>query len=108
MRERVSRSRAKRPRAIKRAMDTSSFCTRYRRWALVMMVLGTFLLVNAIGLMPFRAWAGELAGWPRMLALAVLGYGLYLAGPLAVAALLFGRRRAAAALGLTASPWPPL
>ena len=89
-------------------MDTPSFCTRYPRWAIVMMVLGTFLIVNAIGLRPFRAWAGELAGWPRMLALAVLGYGLYLVGPLAVAALLFGRRHAAAALGLTASPWPAL
>ncbi|GAB6194962.1 hypothetical protein PAGU2595_002610 [Lysobacter xanthus] len=54
--------------------------------------------------MPFNAVAADLHGWPRMLALAVVGYGLYLAGPLAVAALLLGRRRALSALALTAPP----
>ena len=89
-------------------MPIESFPSRYPRWAIVLLVLGTFLIVNAIGLTAFRAWAADLAGWPRMLALAILGYGLYLAGPLAVAALLFGRRHMFAALGLTASPWPAL
>ncbi len=89
-------------------MDIEPFSTRFPRWAIVLLVLGTFLIVNAIGLTAFRAWASELSGWPRMFALAILGYGLYLAGPLAVAALLFGRRRMFAALGLTASPWPAL
>ena len=71
-------------------------------------VVATFLLVNATGLTVFRAFAGDLDGWPRMLALATLGYGLHLLAPLAVAAWLVGRRQAFAALGLTASPWPGL
>lgn len=92
----------------KSAMHTDSFSLRHPRWAIVLLVLATFLAVNAIGLTAFRAWAGDLTGWPRMFALAILGYGLYLAGPLAVAALLFGRRQMFAALGLTASPLPAL
>lgn len=90
------------------AMTTDHFTSRYPRWAISLLVLSTFLIVNAIGLSAFRAWAGDLTGWPRMFALAILGYGLYLAAPLAVAAVLFGRRRMFAALGLTASPWPAL
>ena len=92
----------------KAAMQTDPFTSRLPRWAIVLLVLATFLVVNALGLTAFRAWAADLAGWPRMLALAVLGYGLYLAAPLAVAAVLFGRRQAFAALGLSASPWPAL
>lgn len=86
-------------------MDTS---TRLPRAAIAALVITTFLIVNAIGLVPFRAVATDLTGWPRIAALAVVGYGLYLVGPLAVAALLVGPRRAFAALGLTASPWPAL
>jgi membrane protease YdiL (CAAX protease family) len=89
-------------------MHTEPFSSGFPRWAIVLLVLGTFLVVNAIGLTAFRAWAAELSGWPRMFALAVLGYGLYLVGPLAVAAVLFGRRKMFAALGLGASPWPAL
>lgn len=90
------------------AMTTDPFPSSYPRWAISLLVLGTFLIVNAIGLSVFRACAAELTGWPRMFALATLGYGLYLAAPLAVAALLFGRGRMFAALGLTASPWTAL
>jgi membrane protease YdiL (CAAX protease family) len=89
-------------------MKTDPFLPRLPRPAIVLLVLGTFLVINAVGLSAFRAWGAGLAGWPRMAALAVLGYGLYLAGPLAVAALLFGRRRMVEALGLAASPWPAL
>lgn len=71
-----------------------------------LLVIATFLVVNAVGLHAFRAVAADLTGWPRMLALAVFGYGLYLAVPLAVAAMLVGRGRGFSALGLTASPWP--
>lgn len=73
------------------------------RRAISFLVIAGFLAVNAIGLAPFRAIAGDLSGWPRMLALAVLGYGLYLLVPLAVATLLQGPRRMFAALGLTGS-----
>lgn len=73
-----------------------------------LLVIATFLVVNAIGLHVFRALAGDLQGWPRMLALAVLGYGLYLAAPLAVASFLVGRRRMFQALGLAGAPWPAL
>lgn len=69
------------------------------------LVIATFLVVNATGISVFRAVAGDLDGWPRMLALAVLGYGPYLAAPLAVAALLCGPRGMWSALGLAASPW---
>ena len=89
-------------------MNTPSLVPRHSRPAIVLTVLGPFLLVDQIGLTAVRAWAASLAGWPRMLALAVLGYGLYLVAPLAVAAWLFGWRRAAAALGLTSRPWPAL
>lgn len=80
--------------------------SRLSRRATSVLVISTFLVVNAIGLIPFRAFAADLTGWPRMLALAVLGYGLYLAAPLAVAAVLLGRRRALSSLGLTAPPLP--
>lgn len=66
-------------------------------------VIAAFLFVNTVGLSPFRALAGHLEGWPRMLALAVIGYGLNAAVPLAVAAWLVGRRHALRVLGLTAS-----
>lgn len=81
---------------------------RRSRLAVSLVVVATFLAVNAIGLHPFRALAGDLQGWPRMLALAGLGYGLYLLAPLAVAAWLAGPRRALPVLGLSASPWPAL
>jgi len=100
--------RAARRAAIKAAMNTSLPEPRLPRWAIALIVLATFLAVNAIGLVPFRAWAAGLTGWPRMAALAGLGYGLYLLVPLAVAAALFGPRRMFAALGLAASPWPAL
>lgn len=76
---------------------------RVSRGAASSLVIAAFLVVNAIGLTLFRAVAGDLVGWPRMLALAVLGYGLYLLVPLAVAALLVGRRRVFSSLGFTAS-----
>lgn len=76
---------------------------RVSRRATSFLVIAAFLLVNAIGLTLFRAVAGDLVGWPRMLALAVLGYGLYLLAPLAIAALVVGRRRVFSSLGLTAS-----
>lgn len=76
---------------------------RYSPRATSVLVIATFLLVNAIGLSLFRAVAVDLAGWPRMLALAVLGYGLYLLASLAIAALVVGRRRMFSSLGLTAS-----
>ena len=72
-------------------------------WLVSTLVIGVFLVVNAIGLTPFRAVAGDWEGWSRIAALAVLGYGLYLAGPLLAASVLFGRSRALAALGLTGS-----
>lgn len=75
------------------------------RRGLAAVVIATFLAVNAIGLIPFRALAGDLAGWPRIAALAVLGYGLYLVVPLAVAAWWRGRDRAVDALGLAGSLW---
>lgn len=78
------------------------------RLATSLVVIASFLVVNAIGLDPFRAVAGHLEGWPRMLALATLGYGLYLLVPLGLAAAWFGRKRALAILGLAASPWPAL
>lgn len=79
---------------------------RHSRALVSALVVVTFLVVNAIGLTPFRALAGDLHGWPRMGALAVLGYGLYLLAPLGVAAVLFGRRRALSTLGIAAPPWP--
>lgn len=81
---------------------------RYSQHTAALLVIATFLLVNAVGLTIFRGVAGDLVGWPRMLALATLGYGLYLLAPLAIVALLLGRRRVVAALGLTGSPWQGL
>lgn len=89
-------------------MDTTLPTPRMPRWTIALLVLASFLLVNTLGLMPFRALAADLSGWPRMAALAVLGYGLYLLVPLAVAAGLFGPRRMFQALGLNASPWRAL
>ena len=77
---------------------------RLSRTATSLLVIASFLIVNAIGLHPFRALAADLQGAPRMLALGVLGYGLYLAVPLLVAALVLGRQRMFSALGLTAPP----
>lgn len=82
--------------------------TRYSRRTTSFLVIATFLVVNAVGLTVFRGVAGDLVGWPRMLALATLGYGLYLLAPLAIAALLLGRRQMVSALGLAASPWQGL
>lgn len=82
--------------------------SRLSRRAIALLVVATFLVVNTIGISGFRALAGDLEGWPRMLALATLGYGLYLLAPMAVAAWLHGPRRMLATLGLTASPWPAL
>lgn len=87
------------------ASPTDRVDTRYSRPIVSILVIATFLAVNWIGLTPFRALAGDLTGWPRMFALAVLGYGLYLVAPLCVAAVLLGRRRMWSSLGLTASPW---
>lgn len=81
---------------------------RHSRMAVSALVIATFLVVNAVGLAPFRALAGDLHGWPRMLALAVLGYGLYVAAPLAVGVLLVGRRRVLSTLGLATPPWGAL
>lgn len=72
-------------------------------WLVSALVIGVFLAVNAVGLTAFRAVAGDWHGWSRIAALAVLGYGLYVAGPLLVAVGLFGRSRAPSALGLTGS-----
>lgn len=82
--------------------------TRYSRGLTSLLVIGSFLVVNAIGLTLFRVVAADLEGWPRMVALGVFGYGLYLVVPLAVAALVLGRRRMLSSLGLAASPWPAL
>lgn len=92
-------------------MNTDSFASpvdadagvRHSRMFVSVLVIATFLLVNATGLSIFRALAGDLQGWPRMIALAVLGYGLYLLAPLAVAARLCGRRRMLSTLGLGGS-----
>lgn len=78
------------------------------RLAVSAVVIAGFLVPNTVGLSAFRALAGDLSGWPRMLALAVLGYGLYLVVPLAVAAWLHGRRRIWASLGLAAPVLPAL
>ncbi|HWQ86649.1 CPBP family intramembrane glutamic endopeptidase [Brevundimonas sp.] len=72
-------------------------------WLVSALVISVFLVVNAIGLTPFRTVAGDWEGWSRIAALAVLGYGLYLIGPLLTASLLFGRSRALDALGLSGS-----
>lgn len=77
----------------------------WSRRATSLLVIAGFLAVNTTGLTLFHAVAADLAGWPRMLALAVFGYGLYLAVPLAVAAHLRGRNQMFASLGLTHSPW---
>lgn len=77
---------------------------RCSRRALSLLVIASFLVVNAIGLTAFRAVAGDLVGWPRMLALGVFGYGLYLLVPLSVAAVVRGPRGLFATLGLDASP----
>jgi membrane protease YdiL (CAAX protease family) len=101
--------------AIKAAMNTTSIAPaaadaepRLSRRATSLLVIATFLVVNATGLTAFHAVAADLDGWPRMLALALFGYGHYLIGPLAVAAVLRGRRNMFMALGLAASPWPAL
>jgi uncharacterized protein len=75
---------------------------RASRAAIAIVVIAAFMAVNALGLNLFRAVAGDLAGWPRMLALAVLGYGPYLLAPMAVAAWIVGPRQALSCLGLTA------
>lgn len=72
-------------------------------WLVSALVIAVFLLVNTIGLTPFRAVAGDWQGWSRIAALAVLGYGLYVVAPLMTAVVLFGRSRALSALGLTGS-----
>lgn len=72
-------------------------------WLVSSLVIVVFLMVNTIGLTPFRAVAGDWQGWSRIAALAVLGYGLYVVAPLLTAAILFGRSRALSALGLTGS-----
>jgi membrane protease YdiL (CAAX protease family) len=93
-----------RTRPLSDASSSDVLTPRPPRWRIAAVVIASFLVVGAIGLSAFRAIAGDLAGWPRMLALALLGYGSYLAAPLAVAAWLFGPRRMFAALGLTAAP----
>ncbi|MBC6980215.1 CPBP family intramembrane glutamic endopeptidase [Caulobacter sp. 17J80-11] len=74
-----------------------------RRWLVALAALAVFILVDSIGLIPFGAVAGDLTGVARTAALAVVGYGLYLALPLALAAALFGPRAAPGALGLNGS-----
>jgi uncharacterized protein len=76
---------------------------RASRTAIAIVVIAAFVLVNALGINLFRAVAGDLVGWPRMLALAVLGYGPYLLAPMAVAAWIAGPRRVLSSLGLAAS-----
>ncbi|GGA79276.1 hypothetical protein GCM10011521_16900 [Arenimonas soli] len=82
--------------------------TRRSPVATSVVVILAFLAVNAIGLVPFRAVAGDLTGWSRMAALATVGYGLYLVVPLLVAVWLVGRHQAIASLGLAGSPWQGL
>lgn len=87
---------------------TSSFTTRAPRWAIALAAFLTFAVVDTIGLDPFRAVAGDWTGWSRIGALAVVGYGLYLLAPMALAAALFGPRRAPGALGLDGRKTPAL
>ena len=87
---------------------TSPFTTRAPRWAIALAAFLTFAVVDTIGLDPFRAVAGDWTGWSRIGALAVVGYGLYLLAPMALAAALFGPRRAPGALGLDGRKTPAL
>lgn len=72
------------------------------RWLIAALAIAVFFAVDSIGLMPFKALAGDWTGWPRTAALGAVGYGLYLLAPLALTAWLFGPGRAARALGLDA------
>ncbi|NZA27185.1 CPBP family intramembrane metalloprotease [Luteimonas sp. SJ-92] len=77
-------------------------------WRVALLVLAAFLWLDTFHLDLFRQAAGDWQGWPRLGALAVLGYGAQLLVPLGLAALLAGPRRAFAALGLDRSPLPAL
>lgn len=83
--------------------QASDLPTRGRRWLIAVGALAVFLIADGVGLGPFRMLAGEWSGWPRIAALAVVGYGLYLVLPFALAAALFGPRAAPGALGLDRS-----
>jgi membrane protease YdiL (CAAX protease family) len=81
---------------------TSTDAPHRPRWLIALCAVAVFLIVDTLGLGPFKALAGDWQGWPRLGALAVLGYGLYLVAPLALVAWLFGPRAAPGALGLGA------
>lgn len=76
---------------------------RVPRWLVAILTLSVFAIVERMGFALFREVAGGWQGYPRMAALAVLGYGAYLLFPLGLAAALFGPARAFSALGLDRS-----
>lgn len=76
---------------------------RLKPWLVAVITVAAFALVERTGLALFREVAGDWRGYPRLAALAVLGYGAYLLVPLAVGAALFGPARAFGSLGLDRS-----
>ncbi|MDH5824682.1 CPBP family intramembrane metalloprotease [Luteimonas sp. RD2P54] len=74
------------------------------RWMVALLAIAVFVWLDTFHLDLFRQLAGAWRGWPRLGALAVLGYGPQLLVPLGLAALLAGPGRALAALGLHRSP----
>lgn len=76
---------------------------RTRPWLVAVLTLAVFAVIERTPFMLFREVAGDWKGYPRLGAIAVLQYGPYLLAPLALAAALFGRARAFAALGLDRS-----
>lgn len=82
--------------------------TRLPRPWIAIATIGLFLWLDHFHLDLFRQLAGDWRGYPRLAALAVLGYGPQLLAALGFAALLRGPRRAPDALGLDRPPLPAL
>jgi membrane protease YdiL (CAAX protease family) len=73
---------------------------RVPRWTVAVITVAVFFWLDTFHLDLFRAVAGDWTGYPRVAALAVLGYGHQLVVPILVAALLFGGMHAFDALGM--------
>jgi len=72
-------------------------------WAIATLTIGVFLWLDTFHLDLFRSLAGDWTGYPRIAALAVVGYGAQLVVPILVAAALFGPHRALDSLGMNRS-----
>jgi membrane protease YdiL (CAAX protease family) len=94
------------PPRVQRMIDTMhepALPDRPQRWLIAAMTIAIFLWLDTFHLDLFRSVAGDWTGYPRIAALAVLGYGAQLLVPVLVAAALFGPGRALDALGLNRS-----